>query len=227
MILSTYKIEDMEMKEVEKERKIKVLSLVALIVAVLGLTVAFAALSQTLTINGTASVNAAEWDIHFENLEPNLSDGAKLNSEPVLDGTSITGIDAVITKPGDGVEIGVDMVNKGTINAKIGSVEISKLCTLESPVESCDWNNDGVVTQEDIDKVNDNIFFTIMYQDATVLKVGDSLNVGETKHIYSYLVYAKLTENAGEYDTEEATELPKRNLKFDDLSIKINYVQAD
>ena len=37
----------------EKERKIKVLSIVALIVAVLGLTVAFAALSQTLTINGT------------------------------------------------------------------------------------------------------------------------------------------------------------------------------
>ena len=31
----------------EKERKIKVLSIVALIVAVLGLTVAFAALSQT------------------------------------------------------------------------------------------------------------------------------------------------------------------------------------
>ena len=46
----------------EKERRIKTLSLVALIVAVLGLTVAFAALSQTLTINGTASINSATWD---------------------------------------------------------------------------------------------------------------------------------------------------------------------
>ena len=36
----------------EKERKIKALILVALVVAVIGLTVAFAALSQTLTING-------------------------------------------------------------------------------------------------------------------------------------------------------------------------------
>ena len=39
----------------EKERKIKLLSLCVLIVAVLGLTIAFAALSQTLTINGSAT----------------------------------------------------------------------------------------------------------------------------------------------------------------------------
>ena len=36
----------------ERNRKIKILSLVALIVAVLGLGVAFAALSSKLTING-------------------------------------------------------------------------------------------------------------------------------------------------------------------------------
>ena len=38
----------------ERNRKIKTLSLVALIVAVLGLGVAFAALSSKLTINGSA-----------------------------------------------------------------------------------------------------------------------------------------------------------------------------
>lgn len=43
----------------EKERKIKVLSLFAMIVAVLGLTVAFAAMSTTLKINGTATLDAS------------------------------------------------------------------------------------------------------------------------------------------------------------------------
>ena len=52
----------------EKTRQIKIISLCALLVAVLGLTVAFAALSQTLTINGSATVNTASWDIHFKNL---------------------------------------------------------------------------------------------------------------------------------------------------------------
>ena len=56
----------------EKQRKIKVMSVVALIVAVLGLTVAFAALSQTLTINGTANVDAASWDIHFETISSSV-----------------------------------------------------------------------------------------------------------------------------------------------------------
>lgn len=50
----------------EKTRKIKIISLCALLVAVLGLTVAFASLSQTLTINGSANMDAASWDIHFE-----------------------------------------------------------------------------------------------------------------------------------------------------------------
>ena len=66
----------------EKERRIKVLSLVALIVAVLGLTVAFAALSQTLTINGTASINSASWDVHFENLTgPDLTGEGKVEQK--------------------------------------------------------------------------------------------------------------------------------------------------
>ncbi len=104
----------------EKERKIKTLSLVALIVAVLGLTVAFAALSQTLTINGTASVDAAEWDVHFENLtEVYVRGSAEVLSEPVIgnDGKSIKNLQVSLKKPGDVVKYKFDIVNKGTIDA--------------------------------------------------------------------------------------------------------------
>jgi len=218
----------------EKERKIKTLSLVALIVAVLGLTVAFAALSQTLTINGSASVNAAEWDIHFENVVTNGLNGAVINSEPVVTGTSITGLNGTITKPNDQIELFFDIKNNGTINAKISSIEISKLCTLQSSVESCDWNNDGTVTQEDIDKVNNNISFVIGYDDGDLmqaLKENDTLEAGQIRKIQAYVSYSKWVEVNGTYGTDEsftdATELPKRNLTFGDLSIKINYVQAD
>lgn len=70
----------------EKERKIKVLSVAALLVAVLGLTVAFAALSQTLTINGSATVNTASWDIHFKNLStPTLTGNAAVTTAPTID----------------------------------------------------------------------------------------------------------------------------------------------
>ena len=40
----------------EKDRKFKTIGIVSVLVAIVGLSIAFAALSQTLTINGTAEV---------------------------------------------------------------------------------------------------------------------------------------------------------------------------
>lgn len=217
----------------EKERRTKVLSLAALIVAVLGLTVAFAALSQTLTINGNASVDAATWDIHFET--PYGSDGttdgaATINKTPTFNGTSITDIDVSITKPGDLAYWVFNIVNNGTINAKISSIEISELCTIDSPVESCDWNNDGTVTQEDVDKVNNNISFALFYSkyndsDPVEIKVNDTLNVGEHVEVELLIMYDKF--DVINQTIEPSTELPKRDLTFSNLSVTINYVQAD
>lgn len=207
----------------EKDRKIKVLSLCALLVAVLGLTVAFAALSQTLTIKGSATVNAASWDVHFE----------KFDSVPgvVIEGTSISNLNLTVEKPNDYDEYDFYILNDGTINAKIDSIEKSELCTLQSPVESCDWDNDGTVTQTDIDKVNDNISLTFFYlgKDDTVLlyKKGDIINSGDKITGGVRLDYNKVSIDGGEPTITESTELPKRKLEFSNLNIKINYVQAD
>ena len=218
----------------EKERKIKVLSIIALVVAILGLTVAFAALSETLTINGTASVDAAEWDIHFENLDTWAQGGASVEGTPAMENTTITDVNFIVTKPGDYAQIEFNIINNGTVNAKIDSVEISKLCTLDSPVERCDWDNDGIVTQTDIEKVNTNLSLYMVYMDDTELngvysaknlKQGDILNAGEKRHVTFALIYGNVDfENKVHL---EANELPKRDLQFNDLSITINYVQAD
>lgn len=210
----------------EKQRKIKVLSVVALIVAVLGLTVAFAALSQTLTINGTANVDAASWDIHFETISSNKNGDATINDFPHIAGTSITRINVTLTKPNDGVEFRTRIVNDGMVDAKIDSVEISPLCEIGSTVESCDWNNDGQVTEEDVQKVNDNLFFSIAYDGGISLKKNDTLNAGETKQINISVAYYKVTNSEDGIIIEEATELPARDLQFNNLSVTINYVQA-
>ena len=63
----------------EKERRTKALVVVVLLIVVAGLTIAFAALSTTLNINGTAYLDAAKWGIKFENL-----------SEPVKTGDAST-----------------------------------------------------------------------------------------------------------------------------------------
>jgi hypothetical protein len=48
-------------------RKTRVVAVAALSVGVLGLGIAFATLSTNLQINGTARIESASWDVHWEN----------------------------------------------------------------------------------------------------------------------------------------------------------------
>ncbi len=209
----------------EKERKIKVLSLVALIVAVLGLTVAFAALSQTLTINGSASVDAATWDIHFANLSEPVIEGAATTTKPSLSGTSITGYTATVTKPGDSVIYEFDIVNAGTVDALISSVDMPQkilLCMNNKLDESCnnfDFNNDNYINSTDLGVYVEMIKYGLYYSDTgKLVKKNDVLNAGETKRVKLVVEY--------NYNAEK---LPENNFTIVDETtpITINYVQAD
>ena len=163
----------------EKERKIKVLSIVALIVAVLGLTVAFAALSQTLTINGTAKVekNNADgtgdkWNVRFYGVS---SDGTTIDEstttvKPVITGgssypakakdatlndTTISGVDVTLRKPGDKVVYTFYVKNAGKINAKLSTANVSFNCTSTNQTY-CDNNISSSLTYENGNSITQN-----------------------------------------------------------------------
>lgn len=76
------------------QRKVKITVLVLLITAILALTVAFAAMSTILTINGTGIVDPGNWGVRFENLStPILKGEANVESTAKLEGeTSINRI---------------------------------------------------------------------------------------------------------------------------------------
>ena len=110
--------------------KSKNILLGVLIVGLVSMTVAYAALSTNLAINGTANVAATRWDIHFANVQVDTSTG-KTNipqtdySLGTLDastssttGTLIEGLTATLKKPGDKLVVKFDIVNTGTITAK-------------------------------------------------------------------------------------------------------------
>lgn len=191
----------------EKERRIKVLSVVALVVAVLGLTVAFAALSTTLTINGTASVDAATWDIHFENLsEGKTTGGAVVNQEPSISGeksTIIGDYDVTITKPGDSVSFTFDVKNAGTIDASLSELTkaLTPTCTSNSAVD------------EDESIVCDGLTYTLTYTDnETPVAKSDTLNQGETKNLTLKLAY-------------DSDQVPSDDVEISNLGITLQYTQ--
>ena len=115
----------------EKERRVKALAIVVLVIAVLGLTIAFAALSQTLTINGSAKLDASKWGLKLDNLvlasgSEYVEGNANIKTD---DNTVIENMNVRLTTPGDKVVYTVDLLNEGTINAKIDKIIKTALTT--------------------------------------------------------------------------------------------------
>ena len=183
----------------EKERSVKLLIISILFMLIAGLTVAFAALSTTLNINGTAYLDAAKWGIRFENLSsPTKIGSATTTGTAKIEETKsaeITGMNVGLSIPGDKVVYTVDLVNKGTINAKIDNIEKT------------------VLTQEQ----QRYLTFKVTDKNGYEIKQGDILEKGETKKITITIEFIKdLTKE----------DLPKQTSTIS-LSYKLNFVQTD
>ena len=186
----------------EKERRVKALSIVALLIAVVGLTVAFAAMSRTLTINGTATMDTARWNIHFANITNNKVHAATVNSAQITGETTIT-YGVTLTKPGDKAEIEFDVVNSGDIDAYIGGLNVF---TLNCENETGDRNI-----------VCSNLEWSLKYKETgntNIVAVNDTLKSGQTRHMIYEIGYKELAET-----------LPEDDVTFNDLQITITYNQ--
>ena len=96
--------------------------LIAIVALLLVLIVGYAALQATLSINGTTTVAKNNWDIHFENIVPNANNSI-VPEVPATINDSKTGVDFEITIRAlpyhQFYEFTVDVVNNGTIDAKL------------------------------------------------------------------------------------------------------------
>lgn len=92
-----------------------------LLLLVVGVSVGYAALSKTLNINGTSNIgNNAKWDVHLENVV--VTGGSANATTPAkLSGTDTITFAVDLNTPGDFYEFTFDVVNDGTIDAKLGT----------------------------------------------------------------------------------------------------------
>lgn len=202
----------------EKQRTIRMLALATVFVAVLGLTVAFAAMSKTLNINGTAEVDNSKWDVHFATDESGIigdmdvwkstyvtetGDG-KLTKMPTISGTDVSDFEVTLTKPGDRVELGFVISNQGTMDAKLSDIQIKE------PVCTSSTNPADATT------VCNNLFYEVTdynfdYYDEN--KIGSVIGKnGEYDYIYLAIGY-------------EGNELPSDDVNITNLGVTLIYTQ--
>ena len=103
-----------------KDRKVLYGILIIALVCVFTLTIAYAALNAVLTIQGTAQVSSADWDIHLAN--PKVTNGSATTNVPQIKTNSTMDFTTTLNMPGDFYEFTVDVVNSGSIDAMIESV---------------------------------------------------------------------------------------------------------
>lgn len=185
---------------------VKSLFLLTLIAAIVGLSVAYALLSTTLSISGSTKVSAASWGIKFKNLSGSVTGGATYTL-PTLSDTSLSDYEIILTKPGDSVTFNFDITNEGTIGAKVTS--------LIKNTPTCSGVAGSTTGTTDAPLVCNNITYSLTYANGTAISQNDTLDPNETKNLKLSLVY-----------NENAASLPSNDVAISNLAITIIYGQV-
>lgn len=119
----------------------------------LSIGIGYAILQKTLSISGTTTVSKNSWDIHFENIV--IDTNSVTATSPATIDESRTGVafTADLDRPGDYYEFTVDVINTGTINAKVDSLVPTQL------------------TDEQLKYLD----FTVTYSDGGIISKNDKL----------------------------------------------------
>lgn len=191
-----------------KENRVRNVVLSVLAVSLIGLTVAYAQLTQRLNINGTAKSKSNTWDIHFENLKSTVTGNAVLSQDNPLtivgNSTTISGSVGNLSLPGDSIVYTFDIANKGTISAQLSADPI-----ISTP--ECSSNDATGATV-----VCENVIYTLTYADGSKIKTGDILEKGEKKA-------AKLTISL----KNSMSAVPSAEVDITNIAAVLNYNQKN
>ena len=192
-----------------KNGKIKNILLIVLALGLISMTVAYAALTQRLDIESTAGVNSLEWDVHFANLSQGEVIGSPSITEPKLSNITISGLDVEFTKPGESVTYNFDIVNNGTIDARLDTLKIN---SKEDGIICTDAK--GSKDSQDATNVCNNITFSVLKSNGSQFNEGDILSSKDTINAKLVVSY-----NAG------LESLPTSKVTVKGLNAVFEYIQ--
>lgn len=128
----------------EKQKNTQMFVIAILAVAVLTMSVGFAAFTQTLNIDGEVKVASSLWNIQFDTTSYVESSGSVTVSAEnrTLSGTSMT-YNVTLTKPGDFYEFTINVKNTGTFDANLTGITMSPLTTEQAKYLTYEIDYDG------------------------------------------------------------------------------------
>ena len=191
----------------EKNKKTKkdvllILLLLFIILVLSVLTVTYTFNSKIIDIVGFTGVyRETSWKVDFDNISLDR-EGSIYVQDISASNTSIKDFDITFVRPGDAFTIRLDIVNNGTLDAKLETFKISNIV--------CTYNN-GSSADDYCDK---HISYSIKYKDGSSIKKDDVLEAGDTKTVVFKMSYA-----------DNAPVLYDEVISIDDMNMSFVYVQ--
>ena len=178
--------------------------LIVLAVCLIGITVAYATLSQNLNISGVANVDKTSWNIHFTNVLTPKVEGQATGGKAVLnDGKTVLTIsEGTLSAPGDKITYTFDVINEGDLPAEVE--------TTLTQMESCKAENGS-----DVSIFCNKIGLDLVYAETKEkVQKSDRLLLGETKTLNLIITYDK---------DKLLTSLPTSPIVLSNITSTINY----
>ena len=213
-----------------RDKKMEIVILIIIVLSLVGIGIAFAAFSQTLTINGSAEVEASKWQVVFEGVTsastidtPTTTGTAAEVTHPTIksNDTEISTYSVSLKTPGDSITYNFKIHNKGSYAANLNSLTISGVNRPASPVSGT-----SLVTDSSVATQNANTLAVIEYkfyytennqlvgQDAK-----DCLEPGESENVSLRITFASSSAT-------NTNILPSSDLVLDNLGITAVYNQS-
>ena len=178
--------------------------LIVLSVCLIGITVAYATLSQNLKISGVANVDKTSWNIHFTNVLTPKVEGQATGGKATLNDSStvLTISEGTLSAPGDKITYIFDVINEGDLPAEVE--------TTLTTMKSC-ASEDG----SDVSIFCNKIGLDLVYADTKEkVQKSDRLLSGETKTLNLIITYDK---------DKLLTTLPTSPITLSNITSTINY----
>lgn len=109
-----------------KQNRFQTILLLVLVAAVVCMSIGFAAYSRVLNINGAVKVSSSKWSVHFDPTTFQEAAGS-VEATSVNAGDTVISFSAPLAKIGDKYEFDVNVINDGTLDAKLKSITLSGL----------------------------------------------------------------------------------------------------
>ena len=182
-------------------------NLLLLILLVLGISVGYAFISSTISINGIAGINNSVFDIHWENVVPNSASTVTAETPGISEHATKVSFSVNLALPGDFYEFDVDAKNDGDWAGTITKI---------------DPNIYKVVEDGEDDTVPSYIKTSIVYKGTNIEpQLGDILYAGEKQ---TYTIRVEFDREAEEVPDEDFTIKVEEDITYSQWDTRGKYL---